>query len=131
MVKISGFSLAFVFVGGGLGALSRWLLSDYIQSRLGFTGFPVGTLMVNVLGSFIIGFIMGASILYGAFTREQRLFLATGYAGSFTTFSTFEYENFRLLQSSSSLALINIMLSIILGLMFLYLGYAVAGLVYK
>ncbi len=120
-----------VFVGGGLGALSRWVLSGLVQERLRNSIFPWGTLVVNIAGSLLLGFIMGATIQFGVFSRMQRLLLATGFAGSFTTFSTFEYESFRLAGISTTLAIANIGLSVLLGFLGVYAGYVVAGLVYR
>jgi CrcB protein len=120
-----------VFAGGGTGALFRWWLSSEVQNISKNFLFPYGTLTVNLIGSFILGFVMGATLLYGVFTRGQRLFLATGFAGAFTTFSTFEYETFRLIIDAPRLALLYSIVSILLGLLMVYLGYAVAGIVYK
>jgi CrcB protein len=87
---------------------------------------------VNSAGSFLLGFVMGASILHGAFTRDERLFLATGFAGAFTTFSTFMYESLMLVREASArLAAANLAASIIAGLAMVYAGYVVAGLAYR
>ncbi len=130
LVKSAWYDIAVVFAGGGFGALSRWILSIYIQNKFSLVLFPISTLIVNIIGSFIIGFIMGATVVHGVFSREQRLLLATGYTGSLTTFSTFEYETFRIMSYSYSLAFLNVAMSIILGLVFVYLGYVVADIVY-
>ncbi|MCE4599939.1 MAG: fluoride efflux transporter CrcB [Desulfurococcales archaeon] len=123
--------LLLVFTGGGLGALARWITSEWVQERVSGSLFPWGTLAVNVAGSFLLGFIMGAALLHGAFTRDERLFAATGFAGAFTTFSTFMYETLVLLgEVSPTLALANLAVSIIFGLTAAYVGYVVAGLVY-
>ncbi|MCE4624922.1 MAG: fluoride efflux transporter CrcB [Desulfurococcales archaeon] len=119
-----------VFTGGGLGALTRWLLSEYVQEKI-HGEYPWGTITVNLVGSFLLGFIMGAALNYGAFTREERLFLATGFAGSFTTFSTFEYETLRLTIYSPRISIINAVMQVIIGLVLVYLGYVVAGVVYR
>ena len=129
MVRASLVDLAIVLAGGGLGAVARWLLSGALQEALGWY-FPVGTLAVNVLGSALLGFVMGASAELGVFTREQRLFLAAGFAGSFTTFSTMEYELLVLLRDSPWLGAAFLAASVVLGLLAVYIGYAVAILVY-
>ncbi len=118
-----------VFAGGGLGALARWWLSSVIQ-KYTTPFFPWGTLAVNLLGSLLLGFIMGASRLYGVFTREQRLLLATGFAGGFTTFSTFSYETFMLLTESPLYGLANIALNVLGGLAAVYLGIVAARAIY-
>jgi CrcB protein len=85
--------LLLVFIGGGLGSVLRSLASRLLPS----TTYPLGTLLVNVLGSLIIGF------LYALFSRQligenYRLLLAVGFCGGFTTFSTFSNENLHLLR---------------------------------
>lgn len=88
--------LVSIAIGGALGALARYGLSGWIHARLG-AGFPWGTLGVNVLGSFLIGF--GLSYLqHTALPPEAREFLAIGLLGAFTTFSTFTWETAALLQ---------------------------------
>ena len=118
-----------VFIGGGLGAVSRWILSSIVQRHTGIL-FPWGTLVVNVIGSLLLGFVMGASKLYGVFTREQRLLIATGFAGGFTTFSTFSYESLALLAEAPLYGLANIMANVLGGLLAVYSGYVLAGVIY-
>jgi len=86
---------------------------------------------VNIIGSFILGFVMGAYIVHGVFSHSQRMFLVTGFAGALTTFSTLMYESMRLLTRSYLDAFSNIVVSVILGLIIVYAGYVVAGLVYR
>lgn len=107
------------FIGGGF----RFLLSKFIQNFIEYS-FPLGTFVVNILGCFIIG------ILYALFERgnlmntELRLFLTVGFCGGFTTFSTFINENFQFLKDSNYLYfLIYILLSVLVGLMAIYLGH--------
>ncbi|WP_201783084.1 fluoride efflux transporter CrcB [Pyrodictium occultum] len=117
-----------VALGGALGAVARWLFSKAIQAG---HEFPVGTLAVNVLGSILLGFVLEASLLYGVFTRDQRLLIATGFAGAFTTFSTFMYESFSLVREHEGLqALAYVALSLGLGLAGIYLGAVLANMVY-
>ncbi|OWJ55245.1 hypothetical protein Pdsh_05685 [Pyrodictium delaneyi] len=117
-----------VAVGGAAGAVARWLLSKAIQK--GYV-FPIGTLVVNVFGSVLLGFVMASASMYGVFSRDQRLILATGFAGGFTTFSTFMYESFWLLREYQPLyMLIYVAVSIMLGLLGIYLGFILANLVY-
>jgi len=129
-VRSIGLDIAVVFTGGGLGAVSRWILSDYVQKVSRTTLFPWGTLAVNIIGSFLLGFIMGAAIIHGAFDHSERLFIATGFAGAFTTFSTFMYETTRLIADNPYTGIANLLASILLGLATVYLGYIAAGVLY-
>jgi len=87
---------ALVFVGGGAGALSRYLLDRTIQSRHR-SDFPLGTLVVNLLGCALIGIVYGHSLRHGWNTTVSTL-LAIGYCGGLTTFSTFAVESVHLLR---------------------------------
>ncbi len=118
-----------VAAGGGAGAVARWLLSGLVQGRAP-PYLPLGTLAVNVLGSLLLGFVMGAARAAGLFTREQRLLLTTGFAGGFTTFSTFSYELFRLTLEAPLYGLLYLAANIIGGLAAVYLGYVAAGVLY-
>ncbi len=86
----------FVTVGGATGALARYWLSGWVASA--FSGFfPLGTLVVNVLGSFLLGFGMQAMEAVPV-SAEVRTMLTIGFLGAFTTFSTFSYETVALLR---------------------------------
>ncbi|MED3729492.1 fluoride efflux transporter CrcB [Priestia endophytica] len=80
----------FVAVGGCLGALARFILSSWMNKKSS-TGFPIGTLFINLLGSFLLGWIAGIGT-----TSSLYFFLGVGFIGSFTTFSTFKLENIQL-----------------------------------
>ncbi|MDN3642163.1 fluoride efflux transporter CrcB [Lutimonas halocynthiae] len=80
-----------VFLGGGLGSVARYWLSLKLNNFE--NAIPYGTLLANILGSLIIGFILGYSSRTGLLSENQSLLLATGFCGGFTTFSTFAYEN--------------------------------------
>lgn len=80
-----------VFVGGGIGSVLRYALSVGLL-RLGWTGFPVATLAVNVIGGLAMGILAGWFAFRGGGTQAWRLFLTTGLMGGFTTFSTFSLE---------------------------------------
>lgn len=86
-----------VTVGGGIGAAARYLLSAWVHAAFG-QAFPWGTLLVNVVGSFIIGLVMVLSLERGIVSPEVRLLLTTGFCGGLTTFSTFSYETLALLR---------------------------------
>jgi CrcB protein len=80
-----------VAVGGALGCVARYFLASVIQLRAG-AGFPTGTLVVNITGSLLLGFIMRYALQSSAVSPEARLLLTTGFCGGYTTFSTFSYE---------------------------------------
>jgi CrcB protein len=82
---------ALVFVGGGFGSVLRYGLSLGVL-RLGWTGFPVATLAVNIMGGFLMGLLAGWFAFRGGGPQAWRLFLTTGLMGGFTTFSTFSLE---------------------------------------
>lgn len=89
--------LALVFFGGALGSVSRYLIS-LGALRLFGPGFPAGTLVVNVLGSFLIALINHVGLASTAISPSARLFLTTGVMGGLTTYSTFNYETLELLR---------------------------------
>ncbi|GBF81606.1 fluoride efflux transporter CrcB [Aphanothece sacrum] len=106
--------LILVFVGGGLGSVSRFFLSLVISSNL-VTPFPWGTLTVNILGCFIIGIVIGIIERY-QLNPYWTLLFATGFCGGFTTFSSFSYENNLLVKNSEYfLALVYILISVFWG----------------
>lgn len=95
-------NLLLVFVGGGLGSTLRYIIGKYLNSTE--SGIPWGTFTANILGSFLIGLILGLAAKNNTFSHSQTLLLATGFCGGFTTFSTFAYENHILLKSGDFLS---------------------------
>jgi len=107
--------------GGAAGALGRYVVSGWVQQWAG-AGFPWGTVAVNLIGSFALGFVVQASLL-GGWSSELRLFVAVGFLGAFTTFSTFAYEALELLRAGQSWeALGYVALNVLLGLLLVALG---------
>ncbi len=109
-----------VAIGGMIGALSRFFISTYINRLLG-TSFAYGTLSVNILGSFIIGFLF----LYfeQIISPNIKAMLMTGLLGALTTFSTFSLETLLMIQEGLyTKALLNILLNVILSLSATFLG---------
>jgi CrcB protein len=90
-------TLLFVGTGGFLGSISRFLASRYVQENLPLA-FPAGTFLVNISGCFLVGFIYGISERSAIITTGWKMFLAVGFCGGFTTFSTFANENLALLR---------------------------------
>ena len=80
-----------VFIGGGVGSALRYLVGKFL--KMPASGFPWSTFSVNVLGSLIIGILMGVTLKNSALSENQTLLLITGICGGFTTFSAFAYEN--------------------------------------
>jgi len=115
--------LILIGVGGGIGAICRFLLSRSVQLIFPFV-FPLGTLVVNILGSFLIGFL---SVLilnrFGAFGAELRALLLVGLLGGFTTFSSFSLEAMELWENGAEIKLIfYLLLSVGLSLFAAYGG---------
>lgn len=94
--------LLLVFIGGGLGSIARFALAKYLNSEV--NGIPYGTFLANVLGSLLIGIILGMALKNESLSQSQTLLLATGFCGGFTTFSTFAYENHIFLKSGDFLS---------------------------
>ena len=110
-----------VGLGGFVGAILRYWISDWIQS--GFITFPVGTLTVNFLGSLVLSIIVYNSQYRGLLGEEARIFLTVGLLGSFTTMSTFSFESIKLLEQSEHMMFgLNIVGTISLCLLAIYLG---------
>lgn len=115
--------LLLVAVGGGMGAVLRYLLSGWVQQRMSML-FPAGTLAVNLIGCLAIGLM--APVLFGPFLvrEEYRLLIIVGLLGGFTTFSAFGWETFSLLNSGEAgYALANVMLSNVLGVLAVWAGF--------
>jgi fluoride exporter len=112
-------------IGGAIGAILRYIVSglDYKYSN-GI--FPVSTLVVNLAGSLIIGFLWGLFEV-AAVSPSLRMFLFIGILGGFTTFSTFALENFNFIRDGElNIALLNILLSNVLGVLLVFAGFALA-----
>ncbi|NEM98321.1 fluoride efflux transporter CrcB [Pontibacter burrus] len=107
--------------GSFIGGVGRYLLSQLIQSK-SLTQFPVGTLVVNIVGCFLIGIVFGL-FAKGTLSDEWRLFLATGVLGGFTTFSAFSGETISLLQGGQYWpAIVYVLASVLLGLLATFIG---------
>jgi fluoride exporter len=111
-----------VSLGGALGSGARYLVSNWTHAWLG-TGFPWGTLAVNVVGSFLICAIMHLGAVADVIPPNLRLFLTTGIMGGFTTYSAFNHETYAYAQRGAyALAALNVGLTLALGF-----GAGIAG----
>ncbi len=123
----------YVFLGGGLGAVCRYLATTAIGARFGMM-FPFGTLFVNTFGSFLMALIMGFLLTMAKtnnlLSEPLRLLLTVGFLGGFTTFSSFSMETLTLLRSGSIvLAVSNITANVMLGLIAAILGLCLATMI--
>lgn len=115
-----------VLVGGGLGAVARALVGTAVMTRFA-TRFPLGTLVINVTGSFLIGLLM--TLLTERFhpNPNWRLFLVTGFLGGYTTFSSFEWETYAAVRDGGFwIGLTNVIGSVALGYAAVWLGALLA-----
>jgi|TARA_R100000544_G_C2215139_1_gene54173 CrcB protein len=113
--------LVLVFIGGGAGSMARYLLAKV--GNTSSTGIPYGTFAANIIGSFLIGLIMGWALKQDAISTNTTLLLATGFCGGFTTFSTFAYENQLLLKSGDFVSFaIYTIASFALGIAAVFIG---------
>ncbi|MFZ5587454.1 MAG: fluoride efflux transporter CrcB [Thermodesulfobacteriota bacterium] len=111
-----------VFIGGGIGATSRYLVS-LAAARLWGAGFPFGTLIANMVGVFLIGVFFSLAERHSALTGPARLFLVTGFLGGLTTFSSFGWETVKLANDGLwSLSLANLLLNNLVGLALVVAG---------
>ena len=114
-----------VLIGGGVGALARYIAATIVTQRYGAT-FPWGTFVINVSGSFAIG------VLMTLFTERMvnpywRLLLVVGFLGGYTTFSSFEYETLAAVEGGSRwVGLLNVVSSVVCGYTAVWLGTALA-----
>ena len=121
-------NILLIGAGGFLGSIARYFVS-LLNLSISFYSVPVGTLLVNVTGSLIIGFLTGIADKSMILSTEWRLFLMVGLCGGFTTFSTFTNENLMLLHNGQLLTvLLYTGLSIFLGFLAVYIGYVITNL---
>jgi CrcB protein len=121
-------NLLLIGAGGFIGSIARYLVSK-LNLTVDFFSIPVGTLLVNVSGSLAIGLLAGLAERSLSLSTEWRLFLMVGLCGGFTTFSSFTSENLVLLHNGQILSLLlYTALSIFLGFLAVFIGYALTNL---
>jgi CrcB protein len=113
--------LLLVFVGGGFGSVLRFIIGKWLNNSE--NGIPYGTFAANIIGSLLIGIILGLAAKNETLSQSQTLLLATGFCGGFTTFSTFAYENHVFLKAGdfTSFAIYTIA-SFVIGFLAVFLG---------
>jgi CrcB protein len=118
-------TLLLVGTGGFLGSISRFLASRFMQNSFP-AAFPYGTFLVNITGCLLIGLIYGFSERSSLLTTEWKLFLAVGFCGGFTTFSTFANENLALLRNGEFFYFfLYTGLSVLLGIAATFIGFLI------
>ncbi len=116
-------TLLLIGVGGMFGSIARYLTSQ-LFNRYFSDPLPIGTLVVNIVGAFLVGVIIGLGERYRWFTEPWHFFLAVGFCGSFTTYSTFAYENYTLIkQGHISTLFFYISISLVVGTLLAWAGY--------
>lgn len=119
-------SIVFVALGGAIGASLRYTLSTYVAYRWVYN-FPLGTLIINALGCFAVGYLLVKGFETGILATNWRLFLIVGIGGAFTTFSSFSFETVQLLREGFFLmAIYNIFGNLFLCLLATIIGIILA-----
>jgi len=115
-----------VALGGAIGSVARFKLSGWVFHATPNWRFPAGTFAVNVIGCLIAGLLAGMAVKQDVFTPEARVFLFTGLLGGFTTFSAFGLETLLLLKrGEAGVAVANVVVSIVAGLLVAWVGYGI------
>jgi len=117
-----------VFIGGGVGSVARYLLGKWLNNLE--TAIPYGTMLSNVLGSLLIGIVLGYLAKTNTVSETATLLLATGFCGGFTTFSTFAYENHLFLKNGDYFSFLPYTFgSLIIGFSAVFLGLYLSKLI--
>jgi fluoride exporter len=118
--------ILYIAIGSAIGGVGRYAIGGVLQQRFGLA-FPIGTLVVNVVGSLLLGFILRIALGGTQLSPETRIFLTTGFCGGFTTFSTFTYDTAIMFESGQyRRAALYVTLSIVLSLLATFAGFALA-----
>jgi CrcB protein len=117
-----------VALGGAIGSVARFKMSGWVLHATPNWRFPAGTLAVNLLGCLIAGLLAGVAVKQDVFSPDARVFLFTGLLGGFTTFSAFGLETLLLLKrGETAVAVANVVVSIVVGLLVAWLGYELSA----
>ncbi|HVN56692.1 MAG TPA: fluoride efflux transporter CrcB [Bacteroidales bacterium] len=122
-------NILLIGTGGFIGSVARYFVSR-LNLTMSLFSIPAGTLLVNITGSFIIGFLAGLSDRSTVLSTEARLFLMVGICGGFTTFSSFTLENLTLIHNGQLLqVVIYSSLSFLLGMLAVFAGYVLSNVI--
>ncbi|MCS6874750.1 MAG: fluoride efflux transporter CrcB [Pyrinomonadaceae bacterium] len=126
------YRLLLVGLGGFVGSCFRYLMSGWVQNLVGSISFPFGTLIVNLLGCFLIGFLSYLAEERGVFTTEARVLVFVGFLGGFTTYSTFSNESINMIRGAEyHYAFLNIATHLTFGLLLVWAGRSLAYLIWR
>ncbi len=115
-------NILMVALGGAVGSVGRYLVSKWVTGVMPWTAMPWGTLTVNVVGSLLIGVLLGMTTKEGL-TPEMRLLLVTGFCGGFTTFSTFASESLAMMKAGDALLMaLYVGISVMIGILAVFVG---------
>ncbi len=115
------YKILLVGLGGFAGSIARYVTA-YSMRQIGWA-FPLGTFTVNIVGSFILGMVIGSTMQRGGESENVRLLLITGFCGGFTTFSAFAFENVNLIvEKMTMISLSYIIASVCLGIAAVSIG---------
>ena len=121
-----------VGLGGFIGSILRYLRSGLSQSLFRSATFPIGTLVINVSGCFVIGLLSQLAESRNAFTDLARALVFAGILGGYTTFSTFGNESMNLFRSGDTLAAcVNVVAQVVVGLLFVWAGRISGQLIWR
>ena len=121
--------IIYIGVAGALGSLARYGVATYVQRRSD-TEYPWGVFTVNMIGSFLFGFVWAYSEDHGWVSEDMRAFALAGFMGAFTTFSTFAFDNMELVRGSNwQWFMFNIVLTNVIGITLAFAGFRAGKLV--
>ena len=119
-------------MGGFIGATLRYLIGNWMQNLLDNPEFPYGTLLVNLIGCLIIGFVIAISETQDNISQEIQIFVTVGVLGGFTTFSAFGIETVNLIRNGDlHLSVINVVLQLTFGLLAAWLGLVICRWIFE